>query len=242
MEEQQRLQESELTDDIVCASCCLLSFKTRNADTNMCCSDHIDIIGTITNWEGDLVRETLSNDMHDISLLLWWDSACQNHLDHHCDIEETLFELMVGKNWDECLTTNYEWSLPLSNRPLIVFKVFETTLNLSCDIRFFVLVDKDLYHVIIKKSWRETNVHSGFYLISSEDPDFDTRLSHIMNGLIHTFLKLVFNGSWANEVKFFFHNFIDLGNFFFPIVDWLHGCFKFVVPVKILVFSDLLFR
>jgi hypothetical protein len=49
MYEKKVLEELELSDSIVWSTYCLLSFNTRNSNSNMSCSNHIDIICSITN-------------------------------------------------------------------------------------------------------------------------------------------------------------------------------------------------
>jgi hypothetical protein len=69
--EKQVLQEFELTDSIISRSSCLLTFKSTNTDSNMRCSNHVDIISSISNRECGGSRMLILDERHYLSLLLW---------------------------------------------------------------------------------------------------------------------------------------------------------------------------
>ena len=58
-----------------------------------------------------------------------------------------------------------------------------------------------------------TDIHSCLNFITGEDPDTDTSLSQVVNGLTYFFLKLVLNGSRANQIEFHFDFFLQLFHF-----------------------------
>ena len=49
MNEEQRLEEFELSNRVIGASSCLLAFLSKNTDSNMGFQNHAYIIGTITD-------------------------------------------------------------------------------------------------------------------------------------------------------------------------------------------------
>ena len=78
MDEQQRLQELELADGVVCGTRCLLAFLAKDANAYVRFQDHVDVVGAVSDTEGRLVRESVSNHQHDLRLLLWRHTASQH--------------------------------------------------------------------------------------------------------------------------------------------------------------------
>ena len=78
MDEQQRLQELELTDGVVCGTRCLLAFLAKDANAYVRFEDHVDVVGAVSNTEGRLVRESVSNHQHNLRLLLRRHTASQH--------------------------------------------------------------------------------------------------------------------------------------------------------------------
>ena len=99
MFKEEGLEEPELSYDIVRTSCCLLTLKTSNADTNMCCCDHIHIISTISDRKGDLIRELIADHLHDISLLLRRHSAGKDDVDFDPNVKKLIFKCIVRKDY-----------------------------------------------------------------------------------------------------------------------------------------------
>ena len=73
--EEEWLQESELSYNVVCASSRLLSFKAADAYSDVGSSDHVHIVSSVADREGYFVREPISNDLHNVGLLLRRNSA-----------------------------------------------------------------------------------------------------------------------------------------------------------------------
>lgn len=81
MNKHERLQELELADGIVCRPGSLLTLFTKDANTDMGLRNHIDIIGAITDGQGDLLGEASLNHVDNISLLLRRNSAGKHNVD-----------------------------------------------------------------------------------------------------------------------------------------------------------------
>ena len=79
--EHQVLQESELSYGIISCSRCLLSFQSADADADMCCCDHVDVIGSVADSESGnfIILELRSDKPDDLSFLFWTYSASQHH-------------------------------------------------------------------------------------------------------------------------------------------------------------------
>ena len=58
MEEEQRFQIFELADSKVSTSSSLLTFFTKNTNTNVSLKNHTDIIGSVTNSESSFLWES----------------------------------------------------------------------------------------------------------------------------------------------------------------------------------------
>jgi hypothetical protein len=80
MGKQKILQEFKLPDSIIGWTSSLLTFKTTDTDANMCSSNHVYIISSITNREGGGSRMLILDEWNDLSLLLWWNSASKDNL------------------------------------------------------------------------------------------------------------------------------------------------------------------
>ena len=77
---EQRLQESKLTNCVVCTSSCLQAFFSCDTNSYMGLQDHAYIIGTVANSQSCFLWESNLDHVDDVCLLLWGDSASQDHV------------------------------------------------------------------------------------------------------------------------------------------------------------------
>ena len=80
MYEKQGFQEFKLSNRKVCTPRGLLPLLAENSNANMCCLDHGNIIGSISNAQSDLAGESVPDHVDYVSLLFGGDSACQDHI------------------------------------------------------------------------------------------------------------------------------------------------------------------
>ena len=77
MDKYEASEEAELADGVVRGHNRSTAFHTSNPDTNMRFLNHGDIVGTITDREGQAVEAGLDH-VHNSSLLRWTDSATEH--------------------------------------------------------------------------------------------------------------------------------------------------------------------
>ena len=70
MVEQKWLEELKFSDGVVTCPCSLHSFSAGDPNTNMRFHNHSNIVSSVAYSKGYLVRESLSDHLHDIAFLL----------------------------------------------------------------------------------------------------------------------------------------------------------------------------
>jgi hypothetical protein len=82
VDEHQVFQVAELTNGVVRGPSCLLPLFAADAYSNMSGSDHIDVVGSITDCQSCNVFILLgfADKFNHLSLLFGGDSACQDHV------------------------------------------------------------------------------------------------------------------------------------------------------------------
>lgn len=70
VEEEEWLQVLEFPDGVVGTSCGLLAFFSEDSDANVRLQDHADVIGSVADREGRLLRIATPHHVDDIGLLL----------------------------------------------------------------------------------------------------------------------------------------------------------------------------
>ncbi len=69
MPEQKATQDLKLRDSIIREACSLIAFLTENSNTYVCLLYHVDIVGTISDGQGNCFLHVILHDLCDLSLL-----------------------------------------------------------------------------------------------------------------------------------------------------------------------------
>ena len=104
MDKEQILEELELADGVVRGLDSLLSFESADADAQMSCVDHVDIVGSITDRKSSLSRIALLDHKDDFGLLLGAHSACKYNIGTLAKINESCQFRLAILNETESLT------------------------------------------------------------------------------------------------------------------------------------------
>ena len=70
----------ELPNSVVRSLGSLLAFKATNADSNVRRSNHVYVIGSITNGQGGFFWVTSTHHANNLGFLFGADAACENHI------------------------------------------------------------------------------------------------------------------------------------------------------------------
>lgn len=65
----------------------------------MRCCDHVHIICTISDRQGDLIRELIADHLYDISLLLRRHSAGKDDVDFDPYVKKLIFKCIIRKDY-----------------------------------------------------------------------------------------------------------------------------------------------
>lgn len=85
--EQKSLQELELSNREVSGASSLHPLETCDTDTNVSLHDHVAIVGSIANRQGNLGWMPRTHQSHDVALLLGGDSAAHNYFHLVCALQ-----------------------------------------------------------------------------------------------------------------------------------------------------------
>ena len=88
MYKQQVREILELSNCVVGSLGRLLAFKATNADSNVRCSNHINIIRAIANRERSLLWVPLFDHIDYFRFLLWTDTASEDHVSILAKVDE----------------------------------------------------------------------------------------------------------------------------------------------------------
>jgi len=194
--EQQVFQHLELADCVVSGARSLLALEPRNTDADVGGSDHRDVVGTVANREGRLLRHAVFDHLDDVSLLLRGDSAAKHDLNalESSQINEVRLQFIRLLNHSQLESINDDGALA-GGRLLLCIVVQNFLSKFAWGLRFH---DKPVL-VSRQQLARLSDINSGLNLVASEDPDLDARLLDISDGLANIFLELVLDGGTASQ-------------------------------------------
>ena len=114
VDKQKRFQEFELADGEVTRAGGLHTFTPSNTDTDMSFHDHGHIVSSITNGKSCLVGEPHADHFHDVSLLLWRDTAPEHHITQVGNVKQLSFHGRGRLNFDQTFTGDHQGNLGAS--------------------------------------------------------------------------------------------------------------------------------
>lgn len=128
VEEKQRLQELELANGVVCASCSLLALLAQDADADVGLQDHSNVVGAVTDGQSSFCGMPFLHHVDDVGLLLRGNAAGEDDVDLFAHVKEYflgLFKLIDNANR---LPRNHE-RLPLKRDTLLRERLIDTLMQ-----------------------------------------------------------------------------------------------------------------
>lgn len=89
MDEKQVFEILEFSNGVIRGFDSLLTFQTTNANTDMCCIYHVDIVGTVTDCKSGLLRMPVLDHEYDLCFLLRADSTREDDVGAFTEIDKS---------------------------------------------------------------------------------------------------------------------------------------------------------
>lgn len=162
--------------------------------------DHVDVVGTIANREGNdvLVIWVIPHEHHDLSLLLGGDPAGQDNAGIFRKFQKLgrdfLFALLgypfkLFTSNDNCFDTGQP------NHLCFLVKI----LDLFVDVIGTFSIDDEYLHVVVQELAAETDVDGGLNFVTGQHPELYSCLPDEADRICNFYLKLVFDGRATNQ-------------------------------------------
>lgn len=114
----------------------------------MSLSDHIDIIGTVTNSHCNSFFVLIPDHLHNLSFLLWTHPARQHHVSFLYKANELWCDLLVAKDFLDSVATDNHTHLAFGHIQILL--VLRNT-DLLVDVHTATAINNILVNVVIQK-------------------------------------------------------------------------------------------
>jgi len=173
-------------------------------------SDHIHIIGSISDGQCDTFRIFSPHHFDHLCLLFGRHTTSENHICPHAQFNEFIHQTFVVLDCGERFSCDHH---SIISSLLGDFLLRQSVIDLNPNPFRLSFLQNEHVHFLGQKLASYTNVDRSFDLIPSEDPQLHTRLLNVIDCAANFLLQLVFDRRRPQQFEtdfYFFGHLIDL--------------------------------
>ena len=127
-------------------------------------SNHIHIVGTVTNSHRDCLFVLIPHHLNDFSFLLWTHSTRQHYIGFVDKTDEFRLDFFVSKDFLDCFTANNDSHFALDDVQVLL--ILSNT-NLLVDVYTASAIDYVLIDAVIQQMTGVPNIDRSLNLVTS---------------------------------------------------------------------------
>lgn len=164
----------------------------------MSCSDHVDIVCSISNSQSCLLWVTSTHHANDLSFLLGTDATSKDDISALTQVNELFDQIIILLDRRQGFSSNNNCVIScLLGKTLIS----ESLDNLNPDALWLQLLKNEHIHCIVEQLARVSNVDCCLHLITRQHPELDSGLLDVIDCFANLILKFILNSCRSNQIE-----------------------------------------